>query len=521
MIKQSILLCVFCVLPGLFYTQEAGITKVSPEKAASKLKQGNYEDALVDYLQLLNLESRNESYNYNVGVCYLNTNNNKAKAIPYLEIVTRKDKYNHEADYLLARAYHFAGRYDDAIKMYENYKVYLSKQSKSNQEVNSQIQYCQNAKELIKFPVDVTFQPLGNNINSEYNEYYPFVTANESVIYFNTTRPEKNAEKQENGQFGNSIYYSKVVDGQYTKALSLGAPVNAGNSGMEIIGLSAHGEVMLLSNANALHKANVFISYLTNEGTYSKPELLDKMINSGGDVVAASISGDGNTIYFTSNRPGGFGGLDLYSCQKLRGLTWAMPQNLGSAINTKEDEDFPNISMDGKTLYFSSKGHISMGGYDIFKAEYDELKKAFTRAKNIGYPVNTPYDDMNFRVSKNGKYGYIAAIKPSGLGEHDIYRVTFNEVEPDYTVVIGGFNSATSPLNFDNFFISVNDSETGELIGNYIPNPITGRYVMILTPGKYQMVIEAPGFKPVEKTIEVLDKASYQTEVNMNIELVK
>jgi WD40-like Beta Propeller Repeat len=213
--------------------------------------------------------------------------------------------------------------------------------------------------------------------------------------------------------------------------------------------------------------------------------------------------------------------LDLYSCQKISIGKWAVPQNLGEAINTKEDEDFPNISMDGKTLYFSSKGHISMGGYDIFKAEYDETKKAFSNAKNIGYPVNTTYDNMNFRVSKNGKYGYIAAIRPNGLGENDIYRVNFNEVEPDYTVIVGGFNSIPNTGNFNDFFISVNDSQTNELVGNYIPNPLSGRYIMILTPGKYQMIIESPGYKTIEKTIEVLDKASYQAEINMNIDLVK
>lgn len=511
------------ILPLLFTTfVVVSQEKVNADEAANKMKLGNYEDALTDYLQLLNAEPKNELYNYNAGVCYLNSNVNKAKAVPHLEIVTRKDVYNHEADYLLARAYHYAGRFDDAIKMYDNYKTYLLQKGKINAEVNEQIQYCLNAKELVKYPVSVSFQSLGKNINSEYSDYYPFVTANESVIIYNSKRPEKNAEKLPNGEYGNSIFISKVVNGQYTKAVSIGAPINAGNSGTEIIGLSANGETMLLLIYSAAQKGNVYVSNLQTNGSYSKPELLSKMINSKGDEIAASISNDGNTIYFASNREGGFGGIDIYSCQKSPNGNWAEAKNLGSNINTRHDEDFPNISPDGKTLYFSSKGHASMGGYDIFKSTYDEITHTFSNAKNIGYPVNTAYDDMNFRVSKNGKYGYIAAIKPSGLGEYDIYRVNFNEIENDYSVIIGEFKlKENEKVNYSDVFISVNDITTKELVGNYLPNPTTGRFIMILTPGKYQMSIEATGFKTIEKTIEVLDKASYQSEINMNIELEK
>lgn len=493
--------------------------EVTESEAERKLKNENFEDALVDYLQLLNKDPKNELYNYYAGVCCLNSNSNKAKAIPYLEIVTRKDKYNPEADYLLARAYQYAGRYDDAIKMYDNYKVYLLNKGKISQDVNDQIQYCLNAKELVKFPVNVTFQTLGKNVNSEYNDYYPFVTANESFMMFNSKRPEKNAERMENGEYKNSILISKVVNGQFTKATNVGAPLNIGNAGTEIIGLSANGETVLLLMNSKNRKGNVFISKLNAKGVYSKPEPLSKIIDTKGEEIAASISNDG-VIYFASNRDGGFGGYDLYSCRLLPNGKWAEPQNLGPNVNTKHDEDFPNISPDGKTIYFSSKGHTSMGGYDIFKADYDETTLSFTNAKNIGYPINTAYDDMNFRVSKNGKYGYMAAIKANGLGEYDIYRVNFNDVESQLSVVLGDFTSKEK-VDYRDVFISVNDLANNELVGNYLPNPNTGHFIMILKPGKYQVTIETAGFKTVEKTIEVFDKSSFESEIEMKVELEK
>ncbi len=515
--KTYLLLLTFLISNTFVFSQE----NATAEQAALKMKMGNYEDALTDYLFLLNSDPRDELFNYNAGICYLNTNENKAKAIPYLEIVTRKVVYNHEADYLLARAYQYGGRNDDAIKMYDNYKAYLVQKGKSNPEVDEQIQYCLNAKELMKYPVNVTFQSIGKAVNSEYNDYYPFVPANESFMVFNTKRPEKNAEKLPNGEYGNSIYISKVVNGQFAKATSIGAPINIGNAGTEVIGLSANGDMMLLLNYTAAHKANLYVSNLLSNGSYSKPELLlsDK-INSKGDEIAACIANDG-TIYFASNRDGGIGGIDVYSLRVTPNGKWGEPQNLGPNINTKLDEDFPNIAPDGKTLYFSSKGHTSMGGYDIFKSVYDEASHSFGNAKNIGYPVNTAYDDMNFRVSKNGKFGYIAAIKPNGFGEYDIYRVNFNEVETDYSAVVGGFKvkSANEEINYSDIFISVSDLTTKLLVGNYLPNPSNGRFIMILPPGKYQVSVEAPGLKTIEKTIEILDKSSYQSEIFLDIEL--
>lgn len=502
--------------------QEDGFTNVKPEEAAAKLKAENYEEALSDYLQLLNADSKNEQYNYSVAVCYLNSNVNKAKAIPYLEIVTRKEKHEPNADYLLGRAYQYANRFDDAINAFNKFKLEAKGSQENLVDAKLQIQHCYNAKELMKFPIDVMFMNLGKNINSEYSDYYPFITADEAFIVYNTKRPEKNAEELGNGSYKNSIYISKVVNGTYMKASPLGAPINKGNEGMEVIGLSANGENMLLYLPEGGSKGNIYLSTMNKQGVFSKPEKLDAKINSGGEEIAASISSDGNTLFFASSRKGGYGGTDIYICKKLSTGKWSDPENAGPDINTEYDEDFPNISPDDKILYFSSKGHSSIGGYDIFKSNVTEGFKIFSKPKNIGYPVNTTDDDMNFRISKNGRYGYIASAKPGGMGDFDIYRINFNDVEVDYSVVIGQLKTSDNgAINYGDVFITINDNISNELVGNYMPNPSTGRFIVILPPGKYQMNIEAPGYKNSTKSIEILDKVSYQAEVEMAVELQK
>ncbi len=496
--------------------------KVDPFLADQKFNSGNYESALEDYLQLLD-DTKSDKYNYNIAICYLNTNINKTKAIPYLEIVTRKPKFDPNAMYLLGRAYHYAYRFDDAIKAFTTFKQTGRGNAANLGDVDRQIQFCINAKELMKFPVDVKFENLGANVNSPYTDYYPFVPSDESFIMFNTRRPDDGAEiVREDGLYPAAIYVSKVTNGAFVKAKNVGPPIAKKEGEQEIIGLSATGEIMLLYYTNLKGIGDIYSTTTDKNKSFKPADKLDVNINSTkAEEIAACVSTDGNTLYFASNREGGKGGTDLYMSRKLPDGTWAPAQNMGADINTPFDEDFPNVSADGKVMYFSSNGHTTMGGYDIFKAEYNAETKQFTNPKNIGYPINTPEDTYNFRISSNGRFGYISALREGGLGDLDIYRVTLNEVETQYSVINGDISSAdsTQKLNFSDVFITVTDAKSQEVVGTYIPNPNSGRYVMILAPGNYEMTMEANGFQTITEKIAVLDKSSFKFEISKNVNL--
>jgi hypothetical protein len=522
-LRFSIVLFLCFTVIGRMAAQDDEGGKVTPFGAEEKMIKGNYESALDDYLNLLEKDPKNEKYNYNIAICYLNSNINKSKAIPYLEILTHKPKYDPNAMYLLGRAYHYAYRFDDAIASFNTFKQTGRGNADNLKDVDRQIQYCINAKELMKFPLDVTFENLGPNINSPYADYYPFISNDESFVVYNTRRPDEGAEvHNEDGTYPNAIYISKVQDGTFVKSRNIGPPISKKEGEQEVIGLSADGDIMLLYYTNSKGVGDIYITSADKNKSFKNAEKLPENINSTkAEEIAACISNDGNTLYFASTRTDGQGGTDLYMSHKLPNGTWGPAQNLGADINTPYDEDFPNISADGKTLYFSSNGHTSMGGYDIFKAELDPATKQFSNPKNIGAPINTPEDNYNFRVSNNGRFGYIAALREGGLGDLDIYRVTFNGVDPQYSVVKGNVISAdtTQKLNFADVFITVTDTKTQEIVGNYLPNPNTGRYVMVLAPGNYEVAIEANGFQPSSDKVTILDKSSYKFEITRDIKL--
>jgi hypothetical protein len=195
---------------------------------------------------------------------------------------------------------------------------------------------------------------------------------------------------------------------------------------------------------------------------------------------------------------------------------WGELMNLGPEINTPYDDVFPNISPDEKILYFSSEGHTSMGGLDIFKADWDEVNRRWSSIKNLGYPINTAEDNMNFRISSTGKYGYISAFRQGGYGDLDIYRVDFNDVEPRYTVLAGKIFTVNTNQIFEEVSIEVS-SDDGSFYGTYLPNPISGRYIIIVPPGNFTMIVNAEGYNEASQEIRILDKSDYRTFIEKDV----
>ncbi len=492
--------------------------KGDPDLALSHMSTSNFDYALDEYQLLLKEFPDNVKYNYNLAVCYLNTNIDKTKAITYLEkvIELNENRVNSNVYYLLGRAYHFNYDFDQAIKFFSKYINIGGGTASTIAETKKQIEYCNNAKELIRYPLNVKFENLGENINSSFADYFPFLPEDETYIVFNSKRPMYSEKYRQDEVPNSNVFVSHHEKGAFQKAKLIDANINSEEGTEEIVGLASDGSFKIIYLNNTKVKSDLYL-LPTDSMEATGLIKLDETINSSGAEIAACISKDKTVLIFASNQKGGYGGTDLYLSRKLPIGGWGPAVNLGPKINTPFDEDFPNLTSNDKQLLFSSKGHASMGGYDIFKCSINLNKLEIKNVRNIGYPINSVFDDMNLRLSESKRHGYISALRPEGFGDFDVYKITFNDIETKFTLLKGYVNSSSPTKMLHDVIIDVSDVETGKLYGTYLPNQNTSRYVMILPPGNYKMLVESQGFEVMSKTISVFDNGSYEQIVDQDI----
>lgn len=489
-----------------------------PEDAQEHMDHNNFLMALKVYKELLKKEPQNMEFNYKTAICYLSTNLDKKAAIPYLENVTKQPKCPTEAWFDLGRAYHYGNRFDDAIKAFNKYK---EKDKKGAERADRQIEMCNNGKQLIRYPVQVTFENLGKEINTEFPDYYPFVPADESFLVFTSRRKESMGGQLEiDGYYPSDIFIATSKTGVWTKAKNMGAAINT-RYDEEAVSLSADGKTMIVYLDHIDSLGNIYMTE-NKKGSWGKIAKLDKNVNAEFEN-SGSIAPDGQTIFFASDRPGTFGETDLYMARKLPNGKWGMPQNLGNEINSKYKEEHPVMAPDGRTLYFSSQGHSSMGDFDLFKAIWDPENNTWSAPKNLGYPLSTSGDDRCISFAQDDKIAYLSATRDGGFGDLDIYRVKFSSEEAArYTVVRGRVvtpDSLNPNIKVD-AIITATDTKTKEEF-TFTPIPKTGKYVMALPPGKYNITIEASGYKQYIDALVLFDLGGFQPEVVRNFQLMK
>lgn len=472
---------------------------------------GQFAKALNVFLELDSIQPNTPDNTYHIGICYIQLEHDEA--IYYLEkCIANPELYPEELNYFMAAAYHLNHKFDKAIHHYELYKAHLytkkgvQKDYKLINEVNREIQMCEVGAELVKNKLDIEIHNLSDQINSPYPDYAPVLSADEKVIIFTSERDNSTGGHQDkqDGTFNEDMYTSeKDEQGNWGPPRKL----NINTEGQDAsVALSPDGHSLLIYHYNnehflARHSGDLYLAKMSAD-TFLEPEILHGHINSPFWESGASMSADGNMIYFSSNRKGSIGGTDIYSVKKLPNGDWAEPVNLGVNINTGHDEESPFIHPDGKTLYFSSDGHHSMGGYDIFFSEWDNVNQEWAHPKNLGYPINTAHDDIHFSLSADGTRIYFSSVRDDTRGDKDIYYATIKE-DKHKLLVLKGFvlDSVTNkPVPAS---ITVRDQETKELLGIYNSNSKTGKYIVIfMEDKKYDITIEAEGYELCSDSID-------------------
>jgi outer membrane protein OmpA-like peptidoglycan-associated protein len=383
----------------------------------------DYNEALYSYNSLYKRGfADNANINYRIGQCYLNISGEKYKAIPYLEKASLdvSAKYQEgsfkethapiDAYYFLGNAYRIHNELNKAITAYEKFiELTDSKNTKSIDLARNEIKACEYAEEQMKNPVQVSFTNLGRPVSSGVNDFFPAVSGDESVIVYNSAQ-----------KFYDAIYFSKKVNNKWSPPQNI-TPEIESDGKTYVSSVSFDGTELFLRLEDNF-EADIHISKYEN-GKWTKSVPISKAINSKYFEGNACISKDKKTLYFSSNKTGGAGALDLYKSELTGNSSWGPAQNLGNVVNTEFNEDAPSISEDGKRLYFVSQGHNTMGGYDIF---YSDLNPdgSWSEPVNLGYPINTTDDNSFFQQIQNGDVAYTNMYAKDGLGYDDIFRVS-------------------------------------------------------------------------------------------------
>lgn len=477
------------------------------KKADAFLNIKDYAQALPLYLDLDRTAPKDPQTSYAIGTCYYHIPGEILKSILYYETALQSKDPNipARAYFNLGRAYHLNNEFDKAIEQFNYYKT-VAKEAEKLAEATRQIQFCNNANILSKTEAMVFVQNIGAPINTKNTEYGPVISADEKLLIYTSLKPSTPTNPGAKAPEYEDILITNKLDNSWTTPKSIGinpTVVNNIRSNIGSVGLSPDGQKLLVYMGTTANTGDIYLSQLQGD-KWQIPVKMGKEVNSNSQESSASLTPDEKVMYFASNRPGGIGGTDIYKVEKQTGGQWGAPVNLGPTINTPYDEEAPFIHPDKKTLYFSSDGHNSMGGDDIFKAIYE--KGRWTAPINMGIPINTPYNDSYFALSADGKKGYFSSDRPGGSGGQDIYFLGIPEEQGIVPLtMMKGKILAGVPAKPLRTKIKVVDKETQEIIKDvYNPNAKTGDYLIIFPPGKnYDMIIEAEGYKPYLVNIHV------------------
>ena len=462
----------------------------------------DYKEALPLYQLLLRVYPTNSNYKYRIGQCYLNTHGEKDKAVSYLEDAVKNinPKYKegkfretgapYDALYYLANAYRINNQLDKAIVTYESFQINLDPAIYDTNIVTLQIQSCLNAKELIRMPLYVKETNLGSTINGINSEFNPVISGNENLIVFSRTEA-----------FYDAILFSTRINGKWSDPLNMNELLKV-DKDLFPTSLSKDGKDLYLYSS-ADYDGVIYTSRFENN-IWSPLVKLNENINTKYWESHATISHDNKKLYFTSNRKGTLGGLDIYVSRRDSTGKWGSAENLGPVINTPYNEESPFLSQDDKTLFFSSRGHFNMGGYDIFYS-YLLDNGEWSVPLNIGSPMNSTDDDVFYYPLHEGYQGYLAKDAADGFGKQDIYHIDiFSDKNPRKFFVRGMVKVAELISNIrDSVKISAMNIKNPNQTVVVYSNPQTGEYEFQLPQGNYEIIFEGEGAEKVVKNLDL------------------
>lgn len=507
----------------------------------------NVEIALDYFLSAHKFNPNNAKLNYKIGMCYIDAKP-ASEAIKYFIKAKKLNASVHdEFNLYLAKAYHYDLQFDTAIEYYKIYKDNLLPSKVGQLDyIERSIEECKNGKELVKVPVRVFIENLGSTINGEYPDYGAVVNMDETMIFFTSRRPTTTGGERNplDMMYFEDTYWSISRDKSWLPAKNIDKPINTiGHDA--VVGIAPDGQMLLLYRDD--NGGDIYWSK-QNGDKWSKPSAFPEPINSKYQESSAAFSYNGKRIFFVSNRPGGYGGRDIYYCDRDKNGKWGSAVNIGNTINSAYDEIAVFVHADGKTIYFSSEGHYGMGSFDIFKSIFEN--GIWSAPMNLGFPINSPDPDVFFSIGASGRNAYFSSNRKDGMGDQDIYKITFlgAEKNPVYSTedpLIASNAAGFKATNIETKIslqssqltllkgvvideitqkpieatIELTDNEEDDVLATFNSNSASGKYLISLPSGhNYGLSISAEGYLFYSANF-IIPKAETYKEVVRNVQL--
>lgn len=481
----------------------------------------NYDLALKEYQKAQKFNPNNGELNYKIGVCYINSTYSQ-KGISYLEKAHELDpECDPFLNFYYAKALQLKGEFDAAIKAYDAFEANYKKADNFNKWVSKGKRECRAAKGAMENPIRAWVDNIPE-LNSEYNDYAPSVSTDGGEIIYTSDRPNGHTTNEAGG-YDKDIYSSSYYDGKWNKPEALKGGVNTTSDDVSN-NLSYDGTKMLLHREED-GQYDIFESTLNGLNWTSPVKMPFQISSKKANEIYAAYSEDGWSIYFSRDHETRTNGFEImYSSMQSKIQKNYMAAQMISTVNSKFNDGPVYITLDGDKMYLASQGGDSYGGYDVFVSE--RTQGTWGKPVNMGYPINTPYDDFYFSATANGKYAYIASNRDGGKGGYDIYKVTFwgPEKTPvmateDYLLasIVNPMKDnaieATVDVNKKSFTvfkgktidhmtkkpveaaIEITDNATGRIIETFTTNSATGKFIITLASGKnYGIAVKADGY---------------------------
>jgi hypothetical protein len=485
----------------------------------------DYARAYECYDKLDKRDPSNPYYKYKKGLCAFHLPDKKQETISLFEAVYKMAPKETGILLNLGKAYHVNYRFDDAIK-YFNMFLETNPSEAERLQAEKLIKNSEYGKNVTQEMLQAVIKNIGSPVNTTDQEYSPVISTDESVIIY-TYRGPNSIGGLMNGKFKpdptHGTYYEDVLMSRKDKDSIWGEPHTIPNidtrQNESSLALSPDGQTLYTYRSTEQDSGDIYESHLVGD-EWTVPEKIKGDVNTNYWEGSCSVTADGKYLYFSSERRDGLGGRDLYIAEKADDGTWRNVKNLGDRINTPDDEDSPFIHPDGLTLFFSSKGHNSIGDYDIFYTIKKE--NSWIDPLNMGYPLNTTDDDRFYVINASGERGYFSSNRVSngGNGSSDIFTVTPGILgeKPVLAMVLGYVYGNDKPIDAQ---IEITKKSNGEKIGPFTSNIKTGKYLVALSPGEnYTFHVRSKEYGEITEDLDIAKLTKF-VELRKEFYLVK